>query len=191
VRFVREQEDFSVASSQEKGDRSEVFQRWCKEMDHSLSLVELQVHEVRRSLCSRGCSSGWAPKYGQGLATWCVYNNLVCGQNMLRVRRALNDIFDLDVPQPTIFRFKSSLRETLQPIYGRILAHLLKGSLLHIDETEVKLRGCKGYVWVFASMDAVYFEYRDSRKAQFLGPLLEEFQGVLISYSSGEPIFPR
>jgi predicted RecB family nuclease len=128
-----------------------------------------------------GVPAGRAPKYGQGLATWCVYNNLVCGQNMLRVRQALNDIFDLDVPQPTIFRFKSSLRETLQPIYGRILAHLLKGSLLHIDETEVKLRGCKGYVWVFASMDAVYFEYRDSRKAQFLGPLLEEFQGVLIS----------
>lgn len=128
-----------------------------------------------------GVPPGRAPKYGRGLATWCVYNNLVCGQNMLRVRQALNDIFDLDVPQPTIFRFKSSLRETLEPIYGRILAHLLKGSLLHIDETEVKLRGCKGYVWVFASMDAVYFEYRDSRKAQFLGPLLEEFQGVLIS----------
>jgi hypothetical protein len=30
-------------------------------------------------------------------------------------------------------------------------------------------------------MDAVYFEYRDSRKAQFLGPRLEGFQGVLIS----------
>lgn len=100
---------------------------------------------------------------------------------LFRVRQALNDIFDLDIPQPTIFRFKASLRETLQPLYDRILAHLLRGSLLHIDETEVKLRRSKGYVWVFASMDAVYFEYRDSRKAQFLGPLLEEFQGVLIS----------
>jgi len=128
-----------------------------------------------------GVPPGRATKYGKGLATWCIYNNVVCGQNMLRVRQALNDIFDLDIPQPTIFRFKSSLRETLQPIYDRILAHLLKGSVLHIDETEVKLRGCKGYVWVFASMDAVYFEYRDSRKAQFLGPLLEEFHGVLIS----------
>jgi predicted RecB family nuclease len=128
-----------------------------------------------------GVPGGRATKYGHGLATWCIYNSLVCGQNLLRVRRALRDIFDLDIPQPTIFRFKSSLRETLQPIYDRILAHLLKGSLLHIDETEVKLRGCKGYVWVFASMDAVYFEYRDSRKAQFLGPLLEEFKGVLIS----------
>jgi predicted RecB family nuclease len=128
-----------------------------------------------------GVPPGRATKYGQGLATWCIYNNVVCGQNMLKVRQALNDIFDLDIPQPTIFRFKSFLRETLQPIYDRILAHLLKGPVLHIDETEVKLRGCKGYVWVFASMDAVYFEYRDSRKAQFLGPLLEEFQGVLIS----------
>ena len=124
---------------------------------------------------------GRAPKHGHGLVTWCIYNNLVCGQNLGRVRRALSDVFDLDIPQPTIFRFKSSLRETLQPIYDRILAHLLRGSLLHIDETEVRLRGCKGYVWVFASMDAVYFEYRDSRKAQFLGPLLQEFQGVLIS----------
>jgi predicted RecB family nuclease len=128
-----------------------------------------------------GVPPGRATKYGQGLATWCIYNNVACGQNMLRVRQGLNDIFDLDIPQPTIFRFKSFLRETLQPIYDRILAHLLKGSVLHIDETEVKLRGCKGYVWVFASMDAVRFEYRDSRKAQFLGPLLEEFRGVLIS----------
>jgi predicted RecB family nuclease len=128
-----------------------------------------------------GVPGGRAPKYGHGLAMWCIYNNLVCGQNLLRVRRALNDIFDLDIPQPTIFRFKSSLRETLQPIYDRIRGHLLRGSLLHIDETEVKLRGCKGYVWVFANMEAVYFEYRDSRKAQFLGPLLEQFRGVLIS----------
>ncbi|WP_035358146.1 TM0106 family RecB-like putative nuclease, partial [Edaphobacter aggregans] len=128
-----------------------------------------------------GVPGGRAPKYGHGLVTWCIYYNLVCGQNMLRVRRALKDIFDLDIPQPTLFRFKSSLRETLQPIYEKIFVHLLKGSLLHIDETEVKLRGCSGYVWVFASVDAVYFEYRDSRKAQFLGPRLEEFKGVLIS----------
>jgi predicted RecB family nuclease len=128
-----------------------------------------------------GVPKGRAPKYGHGLVTWCMYNNLVCGQNLLRVRRALDEIFDLDIPQPTIFRFKSSLSETIQPIYKRILAHLLTGSLLHVDETEVKLRACKGYVWVFASMDAVYFEYRDSRKAQFLGQLLDEFQGVLIS----------
>ncbi len=128
-----------------------------------------------------GVPGGRATKYGHGLSTWCIYNNLVCGQNLNRVRRALIDIFDLNVPQPTIFRFKSSQREILQPVYDNILTHLLKGSLLHIDETEVKLKGCLGYVWVFASMDAVYFEYRDSRKAQFLWSLLKDFKGVLVS----------
>jgi predicted RecB family nuclease len=137
--------------------------------------------KCRTLFAPEGVPGERAPKYGHGLITWCMYNNLVCGQNLLRVRRALNDIFDLDIPQPTIFRFKSSMREALQATYDKILAHLLRGSLLHVDETEVKLRSCKGYVWVFASMDAVYFEYRDSRKAQFLGPLLEEFKGVLIS----------
>ncbi len=146
-----------------------------------------QLCPVKRTVIDLKFFRGGAKKWVTEYLSWkykcpkCIYNNLVCGQNLLRVRRALRDIFELDIPQPTIFRFKSSLRETLQPIYDRILAHLLKGSLLHIDETEVKLRGCKGYVWVFASMDAVYFEYRDSRKAQFLGPLLEEFEGVLIS----------
>jgi len=44
---------------------------------------------------------------------------------------------------------------------------------------------------MFASMGAVYFEYRDSRKAQFLAPLLEEFQGVLISdFFTGLPEVP-
>jgi len=52
---------------------------------------------------------------------------------MLRVRQALIDIFDLDVPPPTVFRFKSSLRETLQPIYGRILAHLLYTAAICMD----------------------------------------------------------
>ena len=44
---------------------------------------------------------------------------------------------------------------------------------------------------MFASMGAVYFEYRDSRKARFLAPLLEEFQGVLISdFFTGLPEVP-
>jgi hypothetical protein len=128
-----------------------------------------------------GIPGGRATKYGHGLATWCIYHNLVCGQNLLRVRRALKDVFQLDIPQPTIFRFKSFQRELLQPTCDKILAHLLKGSILHIDETELKLKGSVGYVWVFASMDAVYFEYRDSRKAQFLGPLLKDFRGVIVS----------
>ena len=94
-------------------------------------------------------------KYGHGLASWCVYNHIVCGQNMSRIRRGLKDIFDLDLPQSAIWRFKKSIRDLLQPHSARILEDLVCGPVLHADETEVKLRASKGYVWVFASMNRV------------------------------------
>jgi hypothetical protein len=58
---------------------------------------------------------------------------------------------------------------------------LRSGPLIHIDETEVDLRGRKGYVWVLASMDQVYFFYRDSREGTFLKEMLGGFRGVLVS----------
>ena len=36
-------------------------------------------------------------------------------------------------------------------------------------------------MWVFTSMDTVYYEYRPNREAEFLKDLLKDFQGVLIS----------
>jgi hypothetical protein len=51
-----EQEDFSVVSSQENGDRSEVFQGRCKKVSHRVSIVEVQMPKMRHSLCPGGCS---------------------------------------------------------------------------------------------------------------------------------------
>jgi len=48
---------------------------------------------------------GRETKYGHGLSTWCIYNNLVGGQNLLRVCRTLKDVFQLDIPRATISRF--------------------------------------------------------------------------------------
>src|SRR5262249_7713716 len=39
----------------------------------------------------------------------------------------------------------------------------------------------KGYVWVFATMDAVWYLYKDSRSGDFLKELLTDFSGVLVS----------
>jgi len=120
-------------------------------------------------------------KYGLGLMSWCVYHNVVVGQNILKIRRAVADVFDLHVPQPSMYRFKVAVAERLRPMSEEFMAELLRGPILHIDETEVRLRDRKGYVWVFANLDTVYFTYRESREAQFVGELLREFSGILIS----------
>jgi hypothetical protein len=51
-----------------------------------------------------------------------------------------------------------------------------------VDEATVNLRNnAKGYVWVLASLDKVYFFYRATREGTFLNEMLAGFRGVLVS----------
>jgi predicted RecB family nuclease len=120
-------------------------------------------------------------KYGRGLVSWCIYQNIVGGQNMHRVRRVLAEVFKLSLRPGLLYRFKTAVADYYRPTYARILEEILKGPVLHIDETEVDLRGRKGYVWVLTSLERVYFFYRDSREGTFLKEMLRGFAGVLVS----------
>ena len=120
-------------------------------------------------------------KYGRGLASWCIYQNVACGQNMLQVRKGLCEVFQLPMGQPQVYRFKIAVAEYFRSAYDRILTEITNGHVIHADETEVDLRGRKGYVWVLTNMEWVYFFYRDSREAAFLPEMLKPFTGVLVS----------
>src|SRR3954453_20540231 len=77
--------------------------------------------------------------------------------------------------------FKSLMAGYYQGTYRELLRKILSGNLLHVDETEVKLRTGKGYVWVFTSLEEVVFMYRPTREGDFLRGLLKDFHGVLVS----------
>jgi Transposase IS66 family len=53
--------------------------------------------------------------------------------------------------------------------------------MLHIDETEVRLRTGKSYVWVFTTAEEVVYMYRPTREGDFLHEMLKDFHGVLVS----------
>jgi predicted RecB family nuclease len=120
-------------------------------------------------------------EYGRGLVSWCIYQNVACGQNMLQVRKVLAQVFNLRISQAQMYNFKAAGAEYYRAKYARILDEILRGDLIHADETEVNLRGRQGYVWVLTSMEQVYFFYRDSREGTFLKEMLQGFKGVLVS----------
>jgi hypothetical protein len=70
-----------------------------------------------------------------------------------------------------------------QETYEALLQGILSGTLMHIDETEVIIKGKaeKGCVWVVTSMQAVYYFYKESRKGLFLEEMLQGFSGVVVS----------
>ena len=77
--------------------------------------------------------------------------------------------------------FKTLLARMYRPTYRKFMEKILAGQVLHVDETEVKLKTGKGYVWVFASLEEVVYMYRPTREGDFLREFLKDFHGVLVS----------
>ena len=121
-------------------------------------------------------------KYGHGMKAWFAYQNIIGGQEAIKIMRGVNEVFGLYV-EASYRDYKPSLAEYYKGTYKGILAELLRGTLLHADETEVAISGMeqKGYVWVFANMQMVYLFYKDSRKGLFLEEMLQGFSGVVVS----------
>ena len=97
------------------------------------------------------------------------------------LEQMLFDFFGLTVSNVEILAFKSLLARFYRPAYKALLSKILTGPALHVDETYVKLRTGKGFVWVLGSPDEVVYMYRPTREAQFLQEMLQDFHGVLIS----------
>lgn len=135
------------------------------------------------------CNTGFVPAeypknqpiFGHGIMSWCVYQGIARNQSLLQVYHSLGDIFELCIGQTSVYKFKSIIAKFYESTYNRILEDILKSPILHVDESPVKLRSIKGYVWVIANMDRVYYFYRESRETTFLKEMLYKFSGVLIS----------
>jgi hypothetical protein len=77
--------------------------------------------------------------------------------------------------------FKAQMAQFYRLTYRKLLSNLTSGSVLHADETTIKLRSRKAYVWVFANLENAVYVYRPTREGEFLRKLLSKFGGVLIS----------
>jgi Transposase IS66 family len=100
---------------------------------------------------------------------------------MLRVEKSLEDVFGLTFPDSEGYRSKRYISDRFPSLYSEILRSILASPVIHIDETTVRLRKQRGYVWVMTSLDKVYYFYKPSREASFLAEMLAGFSGVLIS----------
>ncbi len=129
-------------------------------------------------------------KHYHGLKSWAMYQHVAHRLSYNTIESLFQEFFGLRVFNSEIHMFKHLMARYYRSTYRRLLKKILDGDLLHIDETEVKLVKGKGYVWVFTNLEEVVYIYRPTREGDFLGGLLKDFHGVLVSdfYSAYESI---
>ena len=93
----------------------------------------------------------------------------------------VEDFFGLAVCQQEFHRFKERMARYYRPCFKRLLEKICSSAVLHVDETEVRLKSGKGYVWVFTTGEEVVYLYRPTREGGFLLDLLKNFAGVLVT----------
>ena len=119
--------------------------------------------------------------YGDNLAAWCVYQNIACRQTMCQAIDELHEVFAINVRRAKACEFKKRIISPYDGLNGDIHRHIVKSPVLYVDEGDVAIRNSKGYVWVFATTDAVLYLYKNTRSGDFLPEFLSGFSGVLVS----------
>jgi predicted RecB family nuclease len=151
--------------------------------------IRRRVIECHGSLyqCSQ-CSHRFLPskyerldKHFHGLKSWAMYGHVGHGFSLKALQAVLRESFGLHVHAGEIHMFKSLLAHHYRTTYSGLLKKIVAGGVLHVDETEVYLKTGRGYVWVFSGVAEVVFMYRPTREGDFLGPLLKDFHGVLVT----------
>jgi hypothetical protein len=111
-------------------------------------------------------------KHFHGLMAWAMYEHVAYQASYKAVQERFAEYFGLFVGDSEVHIFKSLMARYYRPCYRGFLKSILAGPVLHVDETEVKLRTGKGYVWVLAAAEAVVYLYRPTREGDFLPGLL-------------------
>jgi len=119
--------------------------------------------------------------YGRNLVALIVYETIELCVPQLTAKERLARLFGLRLAPSMLYDLKAGAAEYYAETRQRILAQIIKGNLIHADETPIALKDRQGYVWVFVTFHEVLYFYADTREGDLVRERLKGFRGVLVS----------
>ena len=120
-------------------------------------------------------------KHGLYLRAYAVAQLLQLRISGAKVATAMNQILHFELTGSLVSQFKSEFAEMYGQTVEQLIAKITAGSLVHADETQARVVGKTGYVWVLSSLEEVVYVYSDTREGDLIQSMLGEFRGVLVS----------
>jgi predicted RecB family nuclease len=120
-------------------------------------------------------------RYGENVLAYVIYNIIELNISQYKLAKIIHKLFGYSLAQTEISRMLRRAVETYLNAYEEISQRILKGNLIHADETHVSVRGKDSYVWVFANMEEVIYIWSETREGHIAAEFLKNFKGVLVS----------
>ena len=120
-------------------------------------------------------------KYGPHLRAYGVNQLVELRISGSKVAKSLNQILHFELTGSLISQFKSDFAKMYGDTVKGLTDRMVQGLLVHADETQARMVGKSGYVWVLSSLEEVVYLYSDSREGDMIWSLLDNFRGVLVS----------
>lgn len=146
-------------------------------------------YSTRRHECRSCGHTSYSPEYptkqpnfGQGLASWAVYQHVALQQSYEAVTTSVNDLFGYSFSIKKVYEAQRRLAQMYVASENLLLSRLRSSNVICGDETKIRLwRGVVGYVWVFSGPEVVIYRFSESRDGTVLDEVLNGFGGVLVS----------
>jgi hypothetical protein len=153
------------------------------------SLKRRLVRYVFQTYLCRGCGSVFgiperfrvSRKYGWNLIAYFFYQVVDLNVPQNTVVRSFNRVFGFELNRSTLNNLKIRAALYYEPTKQQILDRLIRGGLVHADETRANIKGKSAFVWVLTSFREVVYILSDSREGEIIQKLLVDFKGVLVT----------
>lgn len=120
-------------------------------------------------------------KYGWNIVAYLVYHIMDLHIHQRVVVRSFNRLFGSDVGRSSLNNLKTKAADYYADTNRQILEQIVRGELVHADETRANIKGKSAFVWVLTSFNEVYYILSESREGEIAQKLLAGFKGVLVS----------
>lgn len=129
-------------------------------------------------------------KWGWNVVAYFVYHIVGLRVPQLTMQHIMNRLFGFNLVRSTLNNLKSKAADHYSFAQRKILQRIVRGDLIHADETRANIKGHLAYVWVLANMTDVVYILAESREGEIIRTLLKDFGGILVSdfYAAYEAI---
>ena len=97
-----------------------------------------------------------------------VYHIVGLRVPQLTMQHSLNRLFGFNLVRSTLNNLKSKAADHYSFAKRKILERIVRGDLVHADETRANIKGHLAYVWVLTNMTEVVYILAESREAEII-----------------------